>query len=31
VITFWAEVNAAGLAKPLTAESNPIQIEAASQ
>ncbi|MEX2092234.1 MAG: hypothetical protein WD971_06130 [Pirellulales bacterium] len=31
VITFWAEVNAAGLAKPITAESDPIQIESASQ
>ncbi len=31
VITFWAEGNAAGLAKPITAESNPIQIESATQ
>jgi uncharacterized repeat protein (TIGR01451 family) len=31
VVTFWAEVNAAGLAKPITAESIPIQIESASQ
>ena len=31
VVTFWAEVGAAGLAQPINTESDPIQIEAASQ
>ncbi len=31
IITFWGEVASAGLATPITIESNPIQIEAASQ
>ena len=31
VVTFWSEVGATGLAKPINTESDPIQIEAASQ
>jgi uncharacterized repeat protein (TIGR01451 family) len=31
VVTFWSELNAAGLSKPINTESDPIQIEAAAQ